>query len=372
MSIRKIEIEGYKSVSSLKLENVSPLLAFAGANGSGKSNVVDALAFFGAVVRIGAAQARTQFGGFSQIHCFKHRLAKRTTASLSIAVILDGSEYDYSLCVSNLDADPKVTESLTVDGISVIDRADSGRVEVRFDRHAPGTQMLPGYPDGMTALMLMGKSPLYAFLSNIRVFRFDPIAAKEPSVSKADDSELDAHGRNVAPMLQSLQKDSERQKQVLEWLALIVPGMESVATETQRLDGSTVITFKEKGTKARFPAQLVSDGTVYTLCILTAMLSRSSGTGITIIEEPERGMHPKAIGAMIDLMRANASSEHPIFLTTHSESVVRNLLVEELLLAGKQDGKTQINPVDDRGIDWKEITLDAAWMCNLLDGGLPW
>ena len=109
-------------------------------------------------------------------------------------------------------------------------------------------QVLPDYPKDMTALMLLG-SLRSEFLTNIKVFRIDPLAAKEPSRATTDASELDEYGRNVASVLSRLEAEPEFREQVQEWLELIVPGMESISTETQRLDSSTVITFKEAGTK---------------------------------------------------------------------------------------------------------------------------
>ncbi|HHW1742318.1 AAA family ATPase [Pseudomonas aeruginosa] len=371
MNIRKLHIKGYKSVANLTLRDVSPLLVFAGANGSGKSNIVDALAFLGAVVKFGALQARTQFGGFSQIHCFKYRKEQRTTISFSMVLELAGSLYDYTISIHSLDKAPQIVETLKVDGLLVIDRRISSDTKVQLTEQA-GLQSLPDYPKDMTALMLLGQSPLYAFLANIKVFRFDPLAAKEPSSSTTDTSELDAHGKNVASMLSVLQRDADFREQVLEWLELIVPGMENVSTEQQRLDGSTVITFKEVSTKNRFPAKLVSDGTIFVLCILTAVLSRAHKSGITIIEEPERGIHPKAISELVQLMRESASVEHPIFLTTHSESIVRSLETPELYFVSKADGRTQVQPATSACVDKAQIPLDTAWLSNLFDGGLPW
>ncbi|KOP59951.1 ABC transporter ATP-binding protein [Pseudomonas coronafaciens pv. porri] len=370
MNIRKLHIKGYKSVANLVLQDVSPLLVFAGANGSGKSNIVDALAFLGAVVKFGALQARTQFGGFSQIHCFKYRKEQRTTISFSMVLELAGSLYDYTISIHSLNKAPQIAETLKVDGRLVIDRrGNDTKLQLT---EADGLQSLPDYPKDMTALMLLGQSPLYVFLANIKVFRFDPLAAKEPSSSTTDTSELDAHGKNVASMLSVLQRDANFREQVLEWLELIVPGMENVSTEQQRLDGSTVITFKETSTKTRFPAKLVSDGTIFVLCILTAVLSRAHKSGITIIEEPERGIHPKAIGELVQLMRESASVDHPIFLTTHSESIVRSLETPELYFVSKADGKTQVQTATSACVDKMQIPLDTAWLSNLFDGGLPW
>ncbi|MGN7045947.1 hypothetical protein ACTHSF_11235, partial [Neisseria sp. P0001.S010] len=67
-----------------------------------------------------------------------------------------------------------------------------------------------------------------------------------------------------------------------------------------------------------------------------------------------------------------ASTHHPIILTTHSESVVRSLELEELYFVSKSQGKTQIKDVRKSGVDKNKIPLDTAWLTNLLGGGLPW
>lgn len=371
MDIKKIEIRGFKSIAYLNLENVSPFLVFAGSNGAGKSNLTDALSFICAVVKKGALQAVREFGGFNQIHCFKFRKEQRTTISFAIVIDINGFSFDYSLKIRNLNRNPDIAENLKVGNQVVIDRKINSETKIALSGEGE-LQSLPDYPKDMTSLMLLGHLPLYRFLTNIQVFRIDPLSAKEPDSSTADASALDSHGKNVATMLSLLEKDSTFRDQVLEWIELIVPGMENVATERQKLDSSTVITFKEVGTKARFPAKLISDGTIYALCILTAVLSRSKELGITIIEEPERGIHPKAIGELVTLIRENANLEHPIFLTTHSESVVRNLETKELCFVSKCEGKTQIQKADFASVDKNEIPLDTAWLTNMFDGGLPW
>jgi predicted ATPase len=371
MNIQRLEVKGFKSIAELSLEHVAPLMVLAGANGAGKSNVVDALAFFGAIVKRGASQAIRDFGGLSQIHCFKHRKQQRTTISFAVKIAIQGNLYDYTLKIMQIDKQPQIAESLKVNDITVIDRKADGDTKIALSDGLP-LQVLPDYPSDMTALMLLSQSPLYTFLTNINVFRIDPLAAKRPDSSNTDATALDSHGNNIATMLSVLEKKPEFRQQVLDWIELIVPSMENVATEKQRLDCSTVITFKEEGTRTRFPAQLISDGTIYTLCILTAVLSRADQLGITIIEEPERGIHPKAIGELVQLMRENASLAHPLILTTHSESVVRNLNLDELWLVSKEEGRTQLKSVMNSRVNKADIPLDTAWLTNLFDGGLPW
>ena len=62
MNIELIHLQGFKSAADIRLENVESFAVLAGANGAGKSNLVDGLAFFGAVVSRGVAQAIHEFG----------------------------------------------------------------------------------------------------------------------------------------------------------------------------------------------------------------------------------------------------------------------------------------------------------------------
>lgn len=77
MKIKRIRISGFKSIADLSLEQVTPYSIFAGANGAGKSNLADALAFVGAIIESGATKAIRQFNGFASIHCYKSRRPKK-------------------------------------------------------------------------------------------------------------------------------------------------------------------------------------------------------------------------------------------------------------------------------------------------------
>lgn len=370
MNIRKIKIVGFKSISGMALDDVSPYSVFAGPNGAGKSNLADALGFVGSIISLGATRAIRKYNGFSHIHCRKFKKSKARTFEFVIETIISNDKFLYTMKLHDMDTSPTIEESLIVSEKQVMKRK---KFEPPVLFRKDGTEEKPSdFPHDISGLMLLSQSPLYQFLNNIRIFRFDPIGAKEPDSSSTDAGELDIHGRNVATMLSALEEDDDFRNQIYDWLELIVPGMEKVATEQQRLDGRTVITFKEEGIRAHFPANLISDGTIYALCIMTAILSRSRNHGLTFIEEPERGIHPKAIAELIELMRGNASTGHPVFVTTHSESVVRASHASELWLVNKQDGKTIIKNAALHSTALGDLNLDKAWLMNMFDGGLPW
>lgn len=54
-------------------------------------------------MKTGATQAIRDFGGFKQIHCYKLRKEKRTTASIHLDIELTGKRFIYDLTIKNMD-----------------------------------------------------------------------------------------------------------------------------------------------------------------------------------------------------------------------------------------------------------------------------
>lgn len=263
-----------------------------------------------------------------------------------------------------MDTSPALSETLLRNDKAVIHRSE-GQLPV-FGEHKNASDFLK-FPQDRSILMFAFDQPVVPWLNNISVFRIDPLGAKEPDSSHADSTQLHKLGHNVATMLAKLQDDDTFRETIMDWMELIAPGLTAVSTEKQRLTGDMVLTFQESGVNKQFPAHLVSDGTIYVLCILTAVLTRVGEPGMTLIEEPERGINPKAIGELIKLIREKATAEHPIWVTTHSEAVVRASEPGELILMNKLDGKTVCTYGRDAASSIQGMPLDKAWLTILLD-----
>ena len=362
----------------MEITDLSPFSVFAGANGSGKSNFFDALDFVSVFVRYGIENALHEHGGFANIHSVKRQGAdsKKFCFEIECDLCEDPSEtpsvFHYSLCIHNLDRDPYIEESLYENRVKVVTRKEDKSERYNRKGKLTYTGVIPHI---YSALWLYPNHTITSLLRNLAVYRIEPTDAKEPDISDFDLTRLDRNGQNLASVLQRLENDPEVRENILDWMEMIVPSIEKIQTEQQRLDGSTALLFKEEGTKSRFPAHLVSDGTMYALCLLVAVLDAPSDGGMMLIEEPERGLHAKAIRELVDMMRQQASPENPIWLTTHSESVVRALKPSELILVDKIDGRTTMKHADAVNLSEKDMAplgLDEAWLSNLLGGGLPW
>lgn len=409
MKINYLEIKGFKSIQNVELKDVSPFMVLAGANGTGKSNFVDALAFLSKVIDMGVSKAISEFGSIENLISPKH---KAGDISYKIEFEIEKQIYQYEIMIALKNIASRVKEeSLKIlkSGEIIFD-SDKIRKELEAKKESNtsddligagllgalggliwgamkdsdqiGQDIINGVATGIGLKLLtdekyssddsfLRQNKEFQGLKNVKIFRIDPFTIKNRRSTGNNPGELNRDGGNIAAVLEKLEKDNELREQIIEWMSVIVPEMKKVSVRTQNIDSSKGLFFEEDSGN-RFPAHMVSDGTIYALCLLVAVLTRVKQPGITIIEEPERGLHPKAISELIGFIREYASPHHPIILTTHSESVVRSLELEELYFVSKSQGKTQIKDVRKSGVDKNKIPLDTAWLTNLLGGGLPW
>ena len=108
-------------------------------------------------------------------------------------------------------------------------------------------------------------------------------------------------------------------------------------------DTRELITLKlEEPNGVELPARSLSEGTLRFLAL--AVLSEDpDARGVICMEEPENGLHPANLGAMVNLLRdlafdpLDAPGEgnpfRQVIANTHSPSLVQLLKPEELLLA---------------------------------------
>jgi len=372
-NIQYLKISNFKSIDSLEIKNINDFSVFAGANGSGKSNFFDALSFVSHFLRHGITDALRWHGGFDNIHSIQQDYARRfefeieCTLPYGVQDNLIDTQYKYQLIINSLDTEPEIKEQLFINQEKAIIRNDSLSINLPKELN-PFREMLE-----YSGLSSIPRLPLSALLRNINIYRIDnPFRAQDQEQSNQDSSILKPNAHNLASVLRRLEQDDNLRETILEWMETVVPSIQQIKTERQNLAINTTISFKEQG-GTQLPAHLMSDGTIYALSLLVAVLD-TPRYGFTLIEEPERGLHPQAIFELIDLIREQTSHSNPIWMTTHSESVVRQLKLNELWLVDKKNGRTQIKSAAGGRLQQQDLAplgIDEAWLSNLLGGGLP-
>lgn len=367
VKINKLQIKNYKSIKEITLDNLSNFSVFAGSNGVGKSNLFEALMFLRSVVEIGAEQSVLNFGGYTNIHCHKLRKEQARRCFFSISIILDETLFDYELVIHSLDSSPWLEESLKTNGTLIAQRKKPEKVIINNE------DINLQLSQDQTILNLVAKdaAKLLSFLKSIRRYSIDTIKAREPDEIN-NSIVLASDASNLTTVLSAIEKSNpDAVEEIMETMQLIVPGLERVVIEQQRFTNSRVALFKEYNIKNRFPANLVSDGTIYALALL--VITYSNLDGMILIEEPERGLHPKAIGELVGFFREK-SCGMPILINTHNEAIVRNLKANELFIVDKKDNQTEIINVFNSfpQYDYSIMNLNDMLLSNLFNCGVPW
>ncbi len=366
MSLQSLQIKNFKSIVNIKIEDIPNFSVFAGTNGSGKSNIFEALEFIRDVVRSGVQHASKKHNGFENIH--SHKLkgdnAKKFKAILEFKI--SDNHYIYDMEIRNWNKSPLLFEKIVKNGEPLATRTMNQSLLIL------GKEQEISYSSDETILKLVSREAeeLLAFISCIERYQIDPNRAREADDYFENDT-LDSYASNLTTVLSKIEKDKFISEDITELMQMIVPGLEKISIEKERLNNKTVVTFKEKGTRKKFPAGLISDGTIYALAMLVIVYSNKNG--IIMIEEPERGLNPKAIAELVNIFREKSQSFN-IFINTHSESIVRVSTPEELYIVDKHDGKTVVKNVKKTfpNYNYKTMDTDKMWMSNLFDGGLPW
>lgn len=114
--------------------------------------------------------------------------------------------------------------------------------------------------------------------------------------------------------------------------------------------------------KTSYPARALSDGTLRFLALAVIELDPTA-QGVICLEEPENGIHPTRISAILKLLEAIAvdaamevGADNPlrqVIINTHSPSVVGQVADEDLLVAEIKAGGVHFSCLPDTWRDKK-------------------
>jgi len=160
-------------------------------------------------------------------------------------------------------------------------------------------------------------------------------------------------GSNLPHVVQRLRSHhAERYQRWIEHIREALPEISGVATSERPEDRHRYLVLKySNGLQA--PSWLVSDGTLRLLA-LTLLAYLPELTGTYLIEEPENGVHPRAMENMFQSLSSVYDAQ--VLLTTHSPLIARLTRIDQLLcLARTGEGGTDIVAGPDHPVlrEWK-------------------
>lgn len=138
------------------------------------------------------------------------------------------------------------------------------------------------------------------------------------------------------------------------------------------VEGGTVQVFFTEGDFS-IPATRLSDGTLRYLCLL-AILCDPEPPKLICIEEPELGLHPDILPKLADLIKA-AADRTQLIITTHSDILVDAMTEtpEAVVVCAKEDGQTRMERLDAEELaEWlTKYRLGQLWTKGEI-GGSRW
>jgi predicted ATPase len=133
--------------------------------------------------------------------------------------------------------------------------------------------------------------------------------------------------------------------------------------------GTLSMTWKSKTSKHPFYMHQLSEGTLRFLWLIT-LLQSPGLTSVTMIDEPEVSLHPELLSLLADLLR-EASQRTQLIVATHADRLVRFLKPSEVLAIDvNEHGAAEFTRADEFDLDhWlQEYTLDEVWRMGRIGG----
>jgi predicted ATPase len=370
--LTKLTLEGFKSFRNLELE-LRPLNVLIGANGAGKSNLVSAFQFVHALAD-GRLQHSIGLAGGSDAFL---RYGKKTTKFILVRFEFGELAYEAKLQPNASDtlffAHEKVSYPKTnSEGVATrIDLTPGAAVEIapRAVGHAESGFLLKFFKDE-DMQRLKAVMPQVSSIRTYHIPDTSSTAAIKGFGRINDNLELRSDGENLAAMLYLIRTENQKVYQtILDVIRSVAPYFDDFLLRPNPLNPDTIrLEWNELDSDYPLFAKELSDGTLRFMALVTLLL-QPNPPAITVIDEPELGLHPFAIEELAGLLRV-ASSRTQLIVATQSPQLIAALEPEDVIVADRENSETTLRRLDANALEgWlREYTLGELWQKNILGG----
>lgn len=162
---------------------------------------------------------------------------------------------------------------------------------------------------------------------NVLSTNLDLAAMRRPQRPPGRGYRVASDGTTLPWSVLELQKEPERMKEWIDHISAALPFLDDVKALTQPADNHAYLEVAYR-TGYKVKSIGLSDGTL-TLLALSILPFLDNVPPFVAVEEPENGIHPKAIEIILESLQATGNSQ--VWVTTHSPIVVAVTKPEDLL-----------------------------------------
>ena len=377
--INHIKIDGFRRLKNIDLP-IRPFMTLIGANGVGKTSLLDAYSLLSASASGGLNHKLSEFGGVASV------LSRDLADSASFVVNMEVPghrplEYELNLI-------PKGTGYAI--SCEVLSQARDGRAgafkhidsrdgDIRYFEIEQEHLVRPNWEHNALETSLyqvpkMFRQPeelrrILGAVTQYHVLNVGPRApVKLPQQMKPADLP-GADGEDLVPFLYNLRESNrDRFEAIEDSLRAAFPTFEALSFPPVAA-GMLALTWKDRNYRRPFYMHELSEGTLRFLWLVSLLQSPGLST-VTMIDEPEVSLHPELLGLLADLMR-EAAQRTQLIVATHSDRLIRFLKPGEVVVMDSDDaGCTTARWGDTLDLDeWlSEYSLDEVWRMGRMGG----
>ena len=373
LPLERIKVKGFKSIRSLDVD-LQYLNVLIGANGAGKSNFLDLFRLLSHIFRQKLQLFVGLAGGAERLLHF----GRKVTDSIQI-------ELKFTRCTYQCKLVPASGDQLIFahEAISYHDRSNGsapayvdlggGHHESKLDIARAQGAHLDSWPNWAKRLVHT--------VGSWRVYHFHDTSdsAKVKVTGDIDDNRfLRQDASNLAAILYLLQQTQPAYYQdIVGTIRLVAPFFDDFVLQPSLLNPNKIkLEWRQKGSESYFDAYVLSDGTLRfislaTLLLQPVILRTAKDLAIILLDEPELGLHPYAIGLLADLL-SEAATRIQVVVSTQSVTLVEQFAPEDIIVVEHTEGQSCFKRLvtDEMALWLEEYGLGELWEKNIL-GGRP-
>jgi len=367
-TLHRLTVRGFKSIRSLEEFELRGVNVLIGANGAGKSNLLDV---FRSVSELA--------GGRWQIHVKQEGGAdailhggRRKTPRLEIVLSFDRGHYCYSFSAEAAGDDLVLGREWLSPGAAQEAEPVTAR---RLLSGRSSRWSVEAVRDSLKELAIYRLSTFaLSGIRDWRVYHFGDTSRASgmrcPQEVR-DNLRLKADGSNLAPFLRFLRERHPRRLQdIVDTVRIAAPFFGDFVYRKDVEKRVELEWYHRDDRNTPLGPEQISDGLLRFVCVAAVLLQPPELQPDPImIDEPELGLHPLALTLLAEMVRG-ASEARRVILSTQSADLVSEFDPEDVVVVNRRDGESVFDRLDsDQLTDWLENhTVGDLWKANVVGG----
>ena len=369
-SIKKLSIEGFKSIRKLEDFELRSLNVMIGANGAGKSNFVGFFRLLRELIEQRLQLALVMEGGADA--CLF--MGPRVTEQLTAKFFFGNNGYQFSL-------KPTVDNRLVFADETTLFKGNYGLIQ-NFLGSGQTESKLKDVKDepGFTAKHGV---PYYVYnaVSSWVVYHFHDTSAtagvrRQGPINNNESLRPDAE--NLAAFLYRIRETfPDTYQRIRDVVRLAAPFFDDFKLRPVPTNPELIqLEWLQRDSDYPFRASQLSDGTLRFICLATALLQPSLPATV-LFDEPELGLHPYALTLLANLFQQAAKEygtyiSKQVIVSTQSAPLLSEFVPEDVIIVERAQGQSTFRRLESAHLsEWlQDYTLGDLWQKNVL-GGRP-